>query len=276
MTQIFSGERKLVLSEFEADSSSGGAHEKKYIFILLKVQKYPEIYIGVPITTIEGESVYRETSRRLSQLLTLLFSSLLFFHFLISTLIFSLRADLRTHICCLGLHITFPITTQNLKKEQKLALWLCRLLALVHRLIVNHILSGQMRQGSRLRSHAVHLSHVKYTDSDVKGMFHFPVFTFPEIFLSKEKTAPESRLQKFHWPSQQQQGNRHHATERPQSLHNLVRDPLGCSESLENKPFLTCNIYMTAIELRCLLRLSLKASFLNCSLEIPAFGKSDT
>lgn len=46
-------------------------------------------------------------------------------------------------------------------------------------------------------------------------------------------------------------------------------------ESLENKPFLTCRIYITAIELRYFLWLSLSASFLNEILEIPAFGKSD-
>lgn len=72
------------------------------------------------------------------------------------------------------------------------------------------------------------------------------------------------------------EGSGAHATERPQSLHNLARDPLGCLEGLENKPFLTCSIYMTAIELHDLLWLSLRASFLTENLEIPAFGKSDT
>lgn len=38
---------------------------------------------------------------------------------------------------------------------------------------------------------------------NVNGMFQFLMFAFLEIFLKQRKTALESRLQKFLWPSQQ-------------------------------------------------------------------------
>lgn len=90
------------------------------------------------------------------------------------------------------------------------------------------------------------------------------MFAFLEIFLKQRKTALESRLQKFHWPSQQKAIDL-------VPLTTTIFTYLGLA-SLENKPFLTCNIYTTAIELRFFLT----ASFPNEILEIPAFGKSDT
>lgn len=137
-----------------------------------------------------------------------------------------------------------------------------------------HVMHRSFLSGCRLQGHAVHLLPLNHTHHNVKGMFLLLMFTFLEIFLKQRKTTPESRLQKFHRPSQQKAIDL-----MPLSDHNLyITEPethLAAVEAQRINCSLTCIMITTAIELRCSLRRLLRASFLDGILEIPAFGKSD-
>lgn len=116
--------------------------------------------------------------------------------------------------------------------------------------------------GCCLQGRAVHLSPLNHSHHNVKGMFLLLMFTFLEIFLKQRKTTPESRLQKFHRPSQQKAIDL-----MPLSDHNLyITEPgthLAAVEAQRINCSLTCIMITTAIELRCSLWWLLRASFLD-------------
>lgn len=65
------------------------------------------------------------------------------------------------------------------------------------------LLSCQMNWDVAFRVILYILLRLNHTHYNVKGMFQFLMFAFLEIFLKQRKTTLESRLQKFHQPSQQ-------------------------------------------------------------------------
>lgn len=89
--------------------------------------------------------------------------------------------------------------------------------------------------------------------------------TFQWIFLRQSKTSPDSRPGRF---CLELIDRTLYITEPETHLDSL--------HGLESKPFLTCNIYMTAIGFQCMQRPPLRAPIHLRNLEISLYGKSDT